>query len=1171
MSHTGEAGLPRELSLALPQVLEATSDLVWCCSADGLRPVYLNQRAIQTFGRSLAEFERNGTLWREAIHAEDRAAFYSLLRERASGTRRGPTIRIVRPDGELRWLETRLLARSLAETDLSGVCVIATDVTSLKQSEQLVADLRAEYRSLTEQLPFSYSCKDSESRRTYVNRYYCEQHGVTPDQVLGKSDFDLFPAELAQKFGADDRRVLERGEVLRDIEEFTGLNGTKRIIDRIKAPLLHDDGRIVGVQVLTWDVTKDVAAREALRASEAHYQSLVETLPLSVFRKDADYHLVFGNQRFCEALGQPLEAFYGLTDFDLFPPDLAEKYRRDDQRIIETGATIEDIEELIHADGQRSYIQVFKGPVRDAAGKVIGLQGMFWDVTARETLRASEAHYQSLVETLPLSVFRKDADYRLVFGNQRFCEVLGKPLEAFHGLTDFDLFPRDIAEKYRRDDLHIIGTGETIEDIEETIHADGQRFYVQTFMGPVRDADGRIIGLQGMFWDVTASKRAEHELRKAKEAADAASKAKSDFLANMSHEIRTPMNAVIGMTELVLDTDLTANQREYLSIVQESGDALLTLINDVLDFSKIEAGKFELDPAVFDVRETLGDTMKSLAVRASRQGLELAFEIDSDVPFLLDGDYARLRQIVVNLVGNAIKFTPQGEVVLTVRCENRTDTEAVLRFSVSDTGIGIPADKRDLIFQEFQQADSSTTRTYGGTGLGLAISSRLVELMHGRIWVESELGRGSTFHFTATLAVPDESVQRVERRTDVVADTNVLIVDDNATNRRILGEMVCNWGMRPVLASNAHDALRLLRESHASSPAIGLILSDVNMPDVSGFMLAEWIRAERQFDKTQIIMLTSSGREGDAAKRDELRIAARLMKPIKQSELFDAIVTTLGVAALDSPPREHDEGGPALRARSLRVLLAEDNAANQKLAVGVLTKHGHHVTVVGNGRLAIAAWQSQPFDLILMDVQMPEMDGLQAAQAIRAIEREQGGHVPIVAMTAHAMKGDRERCVEAGMDDYLPKPIRAKQIAEKLLTMFGSSIGEVAAAPNLVLPEALPTTLLDWEAAIQGVDGDRQLYAEVIQIFLDSVDDSLSKLGEAIRASQPDAVQRLSHTLKGELLALGAASVAELAWQLELNGEQHELAPAPKTLAQLVSQIDSLREPFNAFVRENLA
>ncbi|HLQ43118.1 MAG TPA: PAS domain-containing protein, partial [Planctomycetaceae bacterium] len=474
--------------------------------------------------------------------------------------------------------------------------------------------------------------------------------------------------------------------------------------------------------------TASPPSEKALLDARAAYQSLADYIPLSFIVKDLQGRRIFANRRYCEEHGVTLSQVLGKTDFELFPADLARKFAADDQRVIETGEELHDLEESKGLDGSRRIIDRRKSPIRDADGNIIGVQVLFWDVTedmtAKEALRVSEAHYQSLVESLPLSVFRKDADYRLVFGNKRFCETIGMPLEFFYGKTDFDLFPQDLAEKYRRDDLHVAQTGQALEDIEEIIHPDGQRIYIQTLKAAVRDAEGHVIGIQGMFWDVTDRKRAEEALRRAKEAADAASKAKSDFLANMSHEIRTPMNAVIGMTELLLDTRLTPTQREYLTIVQESGEALLTLINDVLDFSKIEAGKFELDPSVFDLRETLGDTMKSLAVRGARQGLELAFEVDNDVPRMLEGDYARLRQIVINLVGNSIKFTPKGEVVLAVRCESREGQSIVLRFSVQDTGIGIPADKLDVIFDEFQQVDSSTTRTYGGTGLGLAISSR---------------------------------------------------------------------------------------------------------------------------------------------------------------------------------------------------------------------------------------------------------------------------------------------------------------------------------------------------------------------------------------------------------------------------------------------------------------
>jgi PAS domain S-box-containing protein len=916
---------------------------------------------------------------------------------------------------------------------------------------------------------------------------------------------------------------------------------------------------------------------KALLDAQAAYQSLADHLPLSFLVKDLQGRRIFANRRYCEEHGVELSQVLGKTDFDLFPEEMARKFAADDQRVIRTGEVLHDVEESLVFDGASRIIDRGKTPLRDADGNIVGVQVLFWDVTedvtARQALRASEAHYQSLVESLPLSVFRKDAAYRLVFGNQKFCETIGMPLETFQGKTDFELFPKDLAEKYRRDDVRIAETGQVIEDIEEILHPDGQRFYIQTLKGPVRDAEGQVIGIQGMFWDVTDRKRAEEALHRAKAAADAANKAKSDFLANMSHEIRTPMNAVIGMTELLLDTPLTGTQREYLAIVQESGEALLTLINDVLDFSKIEAGKFELDPSVFDLPETLGDTMKSLAVRAARQGLELAFEVDSDVPVMLEGDYARLRQVIINLVGNAIKFTQKGEVVLTVRRESGDAQNAVLRFSVKDTGIGIPIDKRDIIFEEFRQADSSTTRTYGGTGLGLAISSRLIGLMGGRIWVESELGQGSIFHFTTRFVVRDDVVRPPRQQTEFLAETPILIVDDNATNRRILSEMLTNWGMRPTLAATARDGLQLLREAHARRDPFRLVLSDVNMPDVSGFTFAEWVRAEPDVANTPIIMLTSSGRDGDAERRDQLKIAARLMKPVKQSELFDAIVTTLGVTMTEPTVPPSPSAESAWSIRPLKILLAEDNLANQKLACGVLGKQGHQVTVAGSGRAAVDAWQSQAFDLILMDVQMPELDGFEATQLIRQLESTsvgRGTHIPIIAMTAHAMKGDRERCLESGMDDYLSKPIRSQQIAEKLHSVFGQTADQPKTPITANDNPPTPSPIIDWQTALEGVENDRELFATVIQAFLETSPENLTQIREAIRTQQPSPIQHAAHSLKGELLALGATVAAESARQLELASKSGDWIAIQNTFEQFDRCVTMLQEPLTRFVRENL-
>jgi two-component system sensor histidine kinase/response regulator len=728
------------------------------------------------------------------------------------------------------------------------------------------------------------------------------------------------------------------------------------------------------------------------------------------------------------------------------------------------------------------------------------------------------------------AVVDRAGNYRYV--NNAFCRLFDRSRETLLG-TNFkansgtDERIVTLREAYSK----VWKTGIPEKAFEYRTTINGVEKSLEQSVSLDRDADGRPIGFSTIIRDCTERAAAQLELAKAKEAAENATKAKSEFLANMSHEIRTPMNGIIGMTALALDTELTPYQADCLNAVKSSAESLLTILNDILDFSKIESRKLALEAVPFSLADAVGDALKPLGVRAHAKGLELLCDIAPDTPAGIVGDPVRLKQVITNLVGNAVKFTESGHVLVSVREDMRNDGCTMLHFAVSDTGIGIAKEKQETIFEAFRQADGSTTRRFGGTGLGLAISTTLVQMMGGRMSVESQPGVGSTFHFTAAFDIAN--VSEASRDRSRLADRRVLIVDDNVVNRRILEAQASSWRMRPTCVAGGRAALEALTTAAREGQPFALVLLDANMPDLDGFEVADQISKRPDLAGSTIMMLSSSGLEGDVSRCKALGIAAYLTKPIKATDLCEAICQVFDRTPAPPRPAPLKPAALAAPARLVTILVAEDNVVNQRVAQGLLSRRGHKVTVVNNGREALDALAREAFDLVLMDVQMPEMGGFEATAAIRAREQETGGHVRIVAMTAHAMNGDRERCVAAGMDGYLSKPLDPRML-------FSTVEDEAPGAPAA----RVTSQTFDRTAALERLDGNEKKLSDVIGSFLHDCPARLSAIKAAVDARDSDTIRREAQRLKGVASNLSASSLFDAAEILERVGAESRLDAA---------------------------
>ena len=1012
------------------------------------------------------------------------------------------------------------------------------------------------------------SITDRSGRILYTNDKFSEISQYAREELLGQDHRLLNSGYHPHAFFKDMWATIGRGQVWHGEVKNRRKDGGYYWVDSTIVPFMDEQGKPLRYVSIRTDITERKLADERLRAQRAFYEHITETLGEGLYVQDAQGRCTYLNSEGERLLGWTRADFLGQPVHELIHHQTAEGRPLPEADcpimvdVLRNGYSHSDDQVFVRKDGKTFPVEVASRMIQREDGGMEGVVVAFRDISERKKnelfLRLAKERLDLAVEGSGLALWDWDVAADRVYLNERWSEMLGAGRQDVIVTSEQMIAGAHEADRVRvRAQLERVLRGEeAVFSVEFRMQRpDGRKVWLHAHGKVVeRTDDGQAVRMSGTLADITERKQGEEQLRIAKEAAEAASRAKGDFLANMSHEIRTPMNGIIGMTELALDTELTPEQREYLSLVRSSSSALLTIINDILDFSKIESGKLTIEPIAFSLEQMLRETMKPLAVRAHEKALELLSHVAPDVPDRVQGDPGRLRQVIVNLVGNAIKFTEQGEVELTVAtAPGASAGHARLRFTVRDTGIGIPQDKFATIFESFSQADTSTTRKYGGTGLGLTISSQLVRLMGGDIVLQSEVGQGSTFSFTLQLPMVSADPLRNYQQTGHLAGMPVLVVDDNATNRRLLQEMLGNWKLRPVVVADGAAALAELERATAAGQPYGLALLDLQMPDMDGFQLAERIRALSGEAVKVTMMLTSEGQRGHAARCRELGVASYLLKPVSPSELLDAIMTALG--EVQSSPQLVTRHSLRETRRRFDLLLAEDNPVNQTLATRLLEKMGHRVTVAHNGVQALQQWQAGRFDAILMDVDMPEMNGYEATRHIREQERVQGGHIPIIAMTAHAMQGAREECLRHGMDGYLSKPIDNEALWHELDQLARvaapTAAGHEAAAALAAQPVA------DFARMRQTLDDSRELYEEILRLYLSDAPKHLRAAQDGVTRGEAEAIRHAAHAIKGMVGIFAAEPCMQAAAALEHGAAEPDRAQRLAALEAAMQELDA--------------